>query len=636
MEVTMDRRADGSPPLGRILRAWRPTKDSLWAAALGALTLLIYLPTLSPSVVTADGGELQMIAARLGIAHPTGYPLFTLLGWVCTRLPWPGDAAYRVTLFCAVLTSATIALLYLVGRRLGAGRAASGVGALLAAFAPRVWMHASAAEVYALSSFFMVLTFWLLLRWRKGESSLNVVALAIGLGLTHHISFRLLGPAILIFVFAVQPQLWRRPRRWLPALGCMLAPLTIYAYIPLRAGQWLAQPDLSGSVLGVRQIIAAGLVSPHYFEGGALGLILALDYTGQILGGSGPGWRYAIEQLFSMAAGQFPLLVAPLAGLGIVALWRRSPKDSTLLLLAALANLGAALRFLAYVGEDGDHFIPVYLIFAIWCSVGSQSISDWLCGKLRAKQWCPTVSACLLLLLPTVSLCQNWPAALLRRQIDPAPAALLVDLPFGAVIAGDWKWVSPFRYRQQVEGVRTDLSFIHADASGSRLLLSRALEEDRPFYAIREAPGGIQLLEVPFSRPEIIGNPADLPMTSAVRWRGYDISPQEVRPGEAISLRLYYQVEQQIDQDWTTFIHVRDSQGERVAQVDRRPLGDLFPPTSWQAGDLIADPYEVELPSGADPGEYSIIWGWYSGSDRLVWLDGSDTHVLATVRVIAP
>ncbi len=64
----------------------------------------VYRYTLAPSVATVfdDSLEMQLVAFRLGIAHPTGYPLYTLLGKLFTLLPL-NDVAFRVNLMSAFL-----------------------------------------------------------------------------------------------------------------------------------------------------------------------------------------------------------------------------------------------------------------------------------------------------------------------------------------------------------------------------------------------------------------------------------------------------------------------------------------------------------------------------------------------------
>ena len=75
-------------------------------AALG-----LYVRTLAPSVATLfdDSLEFQLVPVLLAIPHPTGYPLYALLGRLATLVPF-GDAAYRVNLLSAVAAAVAVAL----------------------------------------------------------------------------------------------------------------------------------------------------------------------------------------------------------------------------------------------------------------------------------------------------------------------------------------------------------------------------------------------------------------------------------------------------------------------------------------------------------------------------------------------
>ena len=57
-----------------------PLREVLLCGAVFATSLCVYLLTLAPTVALGDSPELAIAAHRLGIAHPTGYPLYTLLG----------------------------------------------------------------------------------------------------------------------------------------------------------------------------------------------------------------------------------------------------------------------------------------------------------------------------------------------------------------------------------------------------------------------------------------------------------------------------------------------------------------------------------------------------------------------------
>jgi len=111
------------------------------STALSAVALSIYVRTLCPSVPGGDSGEMVQVAIELGVAHPPGYPTWTLLAHVFSRLPW-GEPAWRINLMSAVADAAASGLLSgAVG--LWAGCAWTGLlagGAF--AFAPLVWLYA--------------------------------------------------------------------------------------------------------------------------------------------------------------------------------------------------------------------------------------------------------------------------------------------------------------------------------------------------------------------------------------------------------------------------------------------------------------------------------------------------------------
>ena len=79
-----------------------------YAFLTGLLVFIIYLFTLAPSVVEIDSGELATVQAKLGIAHPTGYPLFTLIGHLFYLLPLHLRKIYQLNLLTAVWCSLAV------------------------------------------------------------------------------------------------------------------------------------------------------------------------------------------------------------------------------------------------------------------------------------------------------------------------------------------------------------------------------------------------------------------------------------------------------------------------------------------------------------------------------------------------
>ncbi|MCZ6701853.1 MAG: DUF2723 domain-containing protein, partial [Ignavibacteria bacterium] len=74
----------------------------------GLVVFIVYIFTLAPSVVQIDSGELAAVQATLGIAHPTGYPLFTILGYLFSLIPLPFTKIFQLNLLAAIYCSTGI------------------------------------------------------------------------------------------------------------------------------------------------------------------------------------------------------------------------------------------------------------------------------------------------------------------------------------------------------------------------------------------------------------------------------------------------------------------------------------------------------------------------------------------------
>ncbi len=91
-------------------------KKSLFLSAVFLFLLVfgIYIWTLYPTVPAyRDSGELISVPYILGICHPPGYPLYTILGKIFTFAPF-GNIAFRVNLMSALFGALTIAIIFLI------------------------------------------------------------------------------------------------------------------------------------------------------------------------------------------------------------------------------------------------------------------------------------------------------------------------------------------------------------------------------------------------------------------------------------------------------------------------------------------------------------------------------------------
>jgi len=85
----------------------KPAFSKTWSGlAVFLISFAVYCLTLSRTVLFIDSGELAWVSASLGIAHPTGYPLYTLLSHLFTFIPFV-EPIVRVNLFSALVTAAS-------------------------------------------------------------------------------------------------------------------------------------------------------------------------------------------------------------------------------------------------------------------------------------------------------------------------------------------------------------------------------------------------------------------------------------------------------------------------------------------------------------------------------------------------
>ncbi len=137
MTIRVDPRLSASPSSPNV-RTCAALADRRMAALLALASFALYAATAAPSVATVfdDSLEFQVVAPTLGIAHPSGYPLYTLLGKLATLLMPFRDAAGRLNLLSALAAGATVGILYLVARKLAGSRLAAVVASAAFAISP--------------------------------------------------------------------------------------------------------------------------------------------------------------------------------------------------------------------------------------------------------------------------------------------------------------------------------------------------------------------------------------------------------------------------------------------------------------------------------------------------------------------
>lgn len=107
--------------------------------------------------------------------------------------------------------------------------------------------------------------------------------------------------------------------------------------------------------------------------------------------------------------------------------------------------------------------------------------------------------------------------------------------------------------------------------------------------------------------------------------RGYSQQPTTFQAGETITVTLWWETREQMDIDYTGFIHVVAPDGTILAQEDRLLRSGARATSSWRVGELVSDERQLQLPGSAKPGEYAVTTGvyyWKTGERLPVWDGG--------------
>jgi len=193
--------------------------DRIIGWSLAAIVLIVYLMTTAPVVAFWDNGEFISVGYTLGVGHPPGSPMYTLITRLFSLLPF-GNVARAVNFESVLAGALAIAFLYFSLTKMARrweGRVESlsdalptyitGVtGALLAAFSFSFWENALEAEVYATNILTMTGTLWLVLRWAelqevpRDRRMLHLIVYLLALGVGTHLGCLLWAPAYLLWV----------------------------------------------------------------------------------------------------------------------------------------------------------------------------------------------------------------------------------------------------------------------------------------------------------------------------------------------------------------------------------------------------------------------------------------------------
>ncbi len=619
---------------GRPARAWAAVRQQWEAWAFFGLSLVLYAATAAPSVATIfdDSLEFHVVLPTLGIAHPSGYPLYTLLGKLATLIIPFRDPAGRANLFSALAAALAISLLYLTGRRLTGSRPAAAVATAAFALSPAWWSQATLAEVYALHGALMLLFIYLLLRWSDDHGAatpisphpfrlLQAAFLVFGLGLAHHRMIVLLLPAALVLIlWTVGPRAAaaaKSPRPWALLIVPALAPLLLYAYLPIR-GQTV------GSLDGTFRPTLQGTVD----------WIFARDY-GVFLTGNPFGVQRDAAFFIGLFVQQLTTLPVLAALLGLATGWRYGWRRYVFLLLA---TAGQTAFGVAYKVQDVEvFFIPAFILSTLWAALGLASVfagaADASRHLRRSRRLAPLVSGGVAALVvavvlagPIVAAYRDWDRRDLSRKWDVYDYGqdMLTAVAPGGRIVGLLGETTLIRYFRDVLGRRTDVMVVPADREADRFAaVDAALAAGVPVYLTRDLPGAAGRYSLDAAGPLIAVSRKAAPTAptggrpAAADILLYDLQTdvRQTHAGPVIRVMPTWVAAAGIAVELKVSARLLDAQGRQLAQNDRVPVHFAYPTTAWVMGEEVRDSYDLAVPRAAGPGPYRVLLIWYRAAD---------------------
>ena len=154
------------------------------------------------------------------------------------------------------------------------------------------------------------------------------------------------------------------------------------------------------------------------------------------------------------------------------------------------------------------------------------------------------------------------------------------------------------------------------------------------YYAAYHIPAG----ETAASGPQV---PLDVSWDKQIKLLGYDLSQEEVTPGEEVQLALYWSPLQQMETRYTAFVHLLGPQNPQTGspiwgQKDNEPCHGFYPTAVWREGEIIRDEVSFEVAADAPPGSYDLAVGFYTWPDfQRLPVGETDSFILRQIRVRA-
>lgn len=589
-------------------------------AAVCAAVAAVYLTTVQTDINGLDDlvdvGEFQNALFLWGIAHPTGYPLYLLVGGVFVHLvnlaginPAAGASLFSLTGAMATLALFFAAIVLQTGRTLLAAAFTLVLGAVGA-----FWMRSIDAEVYTWAFFFVALAFALALIFRARPSAALFLGFlfAFGTGIAHHRLVALMFPAALVWI---APEAWNllRANRRLAVLGvaALVLPFAVYVYLPLRSHfgtVWQFAPaDTWSGFWGL-------------FTGrGYLDATIAIPTNGASLASR---LVAVLNQIFA----QLTLVgFAATALCGLVLCTSPSTRR-----LAAFVTIGFS-TFLLFAVIYPIRDIDAYLVPATMLLLFSAAAAagEWSKNHSYISVLASAFALCLAAYLGLAT----FPGAYqvgsdrsgreLLDAVKPLSSAqtLLVG-PWGPDFFDFWYGKYVTREIPQSQVATPDAPIHRYINQGLRVYASRDIFYSVPLkdwdrklgqtYLTSAGEHVVQISNKPIKNPELESTGGEATFGSVVTLVKDETAFDPIR--RVLNVTIFWRAEERIDKDYSVMVHLVDRKdNDRViAQADSvHPVYGFYPTSRWQKGEIVRDDYAVSIVRDVPLDQADLLIGWY-------------------------
>ncbi len=465
-----------------------------WAALCFAVVLAIYWVTLAPTTAFWDTSEYIAAAKVLGIPHPPGNPLFTLMAHAFGLLPLAAEYARRINIFAAVTSAGGAFFWFLVSERWlrtilparGPRLAAAFAGVLAGAVAWTVWNQSTVNEkVYTVSLLSIALICWCAVRWAdlpEGDHRdrwLVAAVYLLALTSTNHQMGILAAPVVGVYILATDWRVMLKPTFLAACAGAAVVGLSLnYVYLPIRAEQY--PPINEGEPVGFFSKALSDVLGRVQYAKPSVSNRQA-DLVAQFAN----YWQYWTWQwgrdLGALGAGATGLFTA----LGLGGLWTLIRRDRRAG-LSALALVGTLVFLLVFylnfkygfsyhaadtaitnemreVRERDYFFVASFAFAGVLIAAGFaamiRGIGDWLGDRVPdARRYVVATPVVGLALIPLLG---NRVTA--SRAHETLARDFAVDIlesiePYGILITAGDNDTFPLWFAQEVLGVRRDVT----------------------------------------------------------------------------------------------------------------------------------------------------------------------------------